>query len=177
LRHEVSEPMANGRFGIWRASIPAMAAAGFVRSLQRQSRPRLTWVRGRHLRTPAPFISLLLGIVIGLQTGTLPLPLIFLFTDANAKPMTEGCKKKTCCTALCYVDKHGVHHCVHMNGDSCECGLSSNEPDASPALPLTVGTLPMSERQVPRLLPNGWVSQTPSLLSTFDPATPSPPPK
>ena len=175
MRHEVSEPMANGRLGIWRASIPAVA--GFVRSLQRRSRPRLTWVRGRHLKAPAPFIALLLGLIFGVQTGTLPLPLLFLLVDADAKAVTEGCETKTCCTPLCYLDKHGVHHCVHMNGDSCECGLSTNELAANPVLQFTVGTLPENEPQLPALIPNGRVSLTAHLLASYDPATPSPPPK
>ena len=58
---------------------------------------------------PAPFMSLMLGLVIIMQAFTLPLPVAFLFVDAGAPAMTKGCKKKTCCTALCYLDKNGVH--------------------------------------------------------------------
>ncbi len=173
----MSESMASSRSGIWRASIPAVAAAGFIRSLQCRPRPRLTRVRGRRLRRPAPLLSLLLGTIIAMQACTLPLPLVFLFTDANAKAVTEGCKKKSCCTALCYNDKYGVHHCVHMNHDSCACGMSTNEPDASPVLQLTIGVLPGNDQHLPSLIPNGWISLTPSLLASFLPAIPTPPPK
>ncbi len=52
----------------------------------------------------------------------------YLAADTGARipgAMTKGCLKGSCCTSKCYLDKNGVHHCVHKSGDSCDCGLSS----------------------------------------------------
>jgi hypothetical protein len=44
--------------------------------------------------------------------------------------MTKGCLKGSCCTSKCFLDKSGVHHCVHESGDSCDCDLSSDDAGA-----------------------------------------------
>ena len=178
MRHEVSGLARRSGRGIWRASIPAIAAFACIRSLQRRPRPRLTRLRGRQLKTPAPFISWILCVLLFAHACALPVHLGLLFRHIAAPAMTEGCEKKTCCTALCYVDKYGIHHCVHKpGGDFCKCGLSTDDPDTYPIVPVTMATLPESECLFPSLMPSEWVFQTPTLIASYSPATPSPPPK
>jgi hypothetical protein len=123
------------------------------------------------------FVSLLLAAVLFAQIGALPMPLGFFFLRGDEKAMTEGCNKKTCCTALCYLDKNGVHHCVHKSGDSCECGISTKDSDPNPILLLTASALPEIEHLFPDFLPEGWMLMTPALCTAYNPSTPSPPPK
>ncbi len=174
----MSRIAVNGWSGIWRASVPARAVAVCIRSFRRQPRPKLTRSRGRQLKAPAPFLSWILCATIFSYTCALPANLGFFFLSHGAPAMTKGCKKGTCCTALCYVDKYGIHHCVHKpGGDSCECGLSANDLDENPMPPTTLVTLPKFECPSPALIPSGWICGAPTLISSFDPATPSPPPK
>lgn len=148
-----------------------------VRSFLCQSRPRLTRLRSQRFKVPAPFMSLMFGLVIIVQAFTLPLPVAFLFVDAGAPAMTKGCKKKTCCTALCYLDKNGVHHCVHVHDDSCDSGLSMHDMTENLILYPTAGTLPKIEPLLPDLIPDTWISLIPASAKNHLPATPSPPPK
>jgi hypothetical protein len=173
----VSKTRANGWHGIRRASVPAGAVCLWVCSSKRQPRPKLARLRGRRFKSPAPFISLLLGLLIAVNTCTLPLPLVFLFVDANSAAKTEGCKTKTCCTALCYLDKNGVHHCVHKHDESCGCDSLKDDSHANLILLSTIAILPFLGEMRPVFLPTGWIHQTKSLIATYNPATPSPPPK
>jgi hypothetical protein len=177
MEHEVSKAAVECRRGISRALFCANAASAWVCSFQRQPGPRLAQLRGRRLRASAPFISSLLGLIIALHTCALPMPLVFLFVDAKAKPATEGCEKKTCCTPLCYMDEHGVHHCVHMSDDSCKRDLSNNDMNIDPAWFLALGTPPGSKQELPALMPGGWIARLPLHVATHEPATPVPPPK
>jgi hypothetical protein len=177
MEHEVSKAAAESRRGISRALFYANAASAWVCSFQRQPGPRLAQLRGRRLRASAPFISSLLGLIIALHTCALPMPLVFLFVDANAKPVTAGCKKMTCCTPLCYVDKHGVHHCVHMDSDSSNRGLSTNDVNIAPTWFLTFGIPPGNKQELPALVPSGWITGNSLLTATYEPAPPFPPPK
>jgi hypothetical protein len=177
MEHEVSRAVVEGRLGISRALFHANADSACVCSFQRRPRPRLAQRWGRRFKAPAPFISSLLGLIIALHTCTLPVPLVFLFVDANAKPVTAGCKRMTCCTPLCYLDKHGVHHCVHMSDDSCNCGLSNNDVNINPTWFLTLGTPPGNKQELPALIPGGWIARIPLHIATFEPETPFPPPK
>jgi hypothetical protein len=167
----------HSRRGRWRASVPTISVSACVRSFLHQFRPRLRQLRSRQFKVPASFMSLLLGLVLTVQTCTLPLPVAFLFVDADAPAMTKGCATKTCCTALCYLDKNGVHHCVHVHDDSCDCGLSTHDLTVDPILYSTAGTLPKIEQLFPDLIPDGWISQIPASAKNHLPATPSPPPK
>ena len=128
---------------------------------------------------PASFLSALLGLMIMVHTSALPVPLAFLFVAADADAFTEGCETETCCTALCYVDADGVHHCVHKHGESCDCEFSaeSNDADMDWTLNSTPVTPPETEQFCPILVPEGRISQTPRLAASFEPPTPSPPPK
>jgi hypothetical protein len=119
----------------------------------------------------------MLSLIIALHTCALPVPLVFLFVDAKAKAMTRGCVKGTCCTPLCYVDKHGVHHCVHMDDDSCNCGFSNNEVNIDPTWFLTFGIPPADKQELPALIPGEWIAQKSLLTANYEPAPPSPPPK
>ena len=159
------------------ASVPGIALARLFFSLQRPSKFRLARVRGRQKQGgPAPFHAWLLSLILIIQPCTLPIPLAFLLINPEAKAMTKGCDEKTCCTALCYVDKHGVHHCVHKHHDSCGCDSLKNA-DLGPMLHNTPGTLPDIALLLPVLLPNGWISPIPDNTAGYKPETPSPPPK
>jgi hypothetical protein len=53
----------------------------------------------------------------------------------NPGAMVKGCSKKSCCTSKCYLDEHGIHHCVHEHDDSCDCEMMSDK-GKSPATSL-----------------------------------------
>jgi hypothetical protein len=148
-----------------------------IHSCLSQPRPGKRHLRNRHCRWWTPFLPWLLSLIVVVQTCALPIPLAFLLISADAKPMTKGCETKTCCTALCYLDGHGVHHCVHMHTESCERGLSTHDQDVNPILYWTVGTLPKNEALFPVFCPAGWISQVPAFAETHIPPTPSPPPQ
>ena len=167
----------NGGRGIWRASVPAIAAIASVCSFPRRLRPRPAHLRGRWIKSPAPFFSTLLSLAIMVQTCALPIPLAFLLIAADADAFNEGCETETCCTALCYVDPDGVHHCVHKHIKFCDCEFSADDVRLDSILHPTPITLTETEPQLSVLVPDGWISQTPSLRASFDPPTPSPPPK
>jgi hypothetical protein len=178
LSCESSGKTGIGRHGIWRASIPAMAGSVCDRLLRRQSRPRLTQLRSRRFAPPALFLSLLMSIVLFSHTTALPICLGFYLLPGNAAAITKGCKKGTCCTPLCYLDKNGIHHCVHIpNGDSCECSQLANNPDVDPIPLSNIGILPDPDNLLPTLLPTGWVFQLHKCIVTHIPAVPFPPPK
>jgi hypothetical protein len=122
-------------------------------------------------------MSLLLSLIIAVQTCTLPLPIVFLFVDASAKAMTEGCETKTCCTALCYLDKNGIHHCVHKHDESCGCDSLTHDSHISLILLSTIAVLPRLDKVCPTFLQTGWIHQTEDRIAAYNPATPSPPPK
>jgi hypothetical protein len=91
--------------------------------------------------------------------------------------MNKGCSKKTCCTPLCYLDKNGVHHCVHMHDESCNRGMSNHETDKIPILYSTAVTTPDTLQLFPAFHPDGWVTMDLESAETHDPVTPAPPPK
>jgi hypothetical protein len=119
-----------------------------------------------------------LCFLVFVQTSALPTHLCYLCLPRDAHPVTEGCKTKTCCTALCYVDKYGIHHCVHRPGDDfCQCGTSTVDPNADSLLLLAVANLPKPMNLRPDFVASGWISPLPALFEGNNPATPSPPPK
>ena len=171
------ENTAGSRRGIWRASIPTIAAAVCLPLPKRQSRPRLAQSRGRQWKLPAPTQACLYAILLFVQASALPMHLGFFLLPHHAKAMTEGCEKVTCCTALCYLDKHGIHHCVHLPGDSCGCGMSADECQVNPVLLSALVTLPAIEDWLPAFIPAGWIHSALHYFSSRMPDTPSPPPK
>jgi hypothetical protein len=178
LNLEASGTARHSRRGSWRASIPASAVFAHGRASQRQSRPRLARLRGRQWKPPASFLSFLLSLVLFGHASALPTFLGFCFLRGHAPVVTMGCKKAVCCTALCYVDKDGIHHCVHApGGDSCECSQSMHDPDQYPVLLSTIGTLPDLVSFLPALVPTGRISLARGYIETHIPSVPAPPPK
>ena len=133
--------------------------------------------RGRLWKPPASISACLLGFLLFAQSGALPVHLGLLLLPPHSAAMTHGCSKGSCCTALCYLDKHGVHHCVHAPGDSCECGLSTSDCGANPIFLSAIITLPNIDNLLPIPAPAGWVRQSLGLFAGRNPETPSPPPK
>jgi hypothetical protein len=111
------------------------------------------------------------------QASALPIRIGFAFLHGNEKPVTEGCERKTCCTALCYVDKHGVHHCVHRTDDSDQCGRSTNELKSNPEQPLPIAVLPKADCLIPVPIQAEWIPPAKVSVEIFDIAIPTPPPK
>jgi hypothetical protein len=115
--------------------------------------------------------------ILTAQACALPINIGFAFLRGDEKPVTTGCKTKTCCTALCYVDKHGVHHCVHETDESSACGILKNEVKKNPVLPLPTADLPEPAPGIPELLPTAWIAVATAPIESTDISVPSPPPK
>ncbi len=115
--------------------------------------------------------------LLGGQATAIPVCLGFAFLSSDARPMTRGCDKKTCCTALCYLDKNGVHHCVHRPGDSCECTIAETEPQSNPILLSVPAILPDPALLLTETFPTGWMDPVRTSVISLFPATPTPPPK
>jgi len=111
------------------------------------------------------------------QTCALPIPLAFLLISPDAEAMTAGCSRKTCCTALCYLDKKGVHHCVHMHDESWENNVSSHAVDPLPIIYSTAVTFDPSEPLLPVLDFDSFMLPEKILAESNNPGIPSPPPK
>ena len=124
-----------------------------------------------------PLLSCLFGLLLFAQASALPMHLGFFIVGPDAHAMTEGCEKGTCCTALCYLDKHGIHHCVHEHGDSCGCDISANDFNANSIFLSAVVTLPQLGSLIPDLTPSGRILQTPGSIESRDITTSTPPPK
>ena len=87
------------------------------------------------------FADLLSLVVFTVWSLTLPVrlaPEMFQAVRAAAMPgaMTIGCSMASCCTPRCYLDENGAHHCVPDDGQSCGCGLSSDDK-STPQLPFS----------------------------------------
>jgi hypothetical protein len=126
---------------------------------------------------PIRLLASLLNLALLVTTCSLPIPVAFLLVSADAAAVTEGCETKICCTALCYVDGNGVHHCVHKHSNSCKRGTSARESNINPILLTTLVTAPDSEEFMPALDPTGWILLQPEFQATQYPATLVPPPK
>lgn len=167
--HEISGTTADGRSGIRKVPAPGIGLALFACLSHRQAKQQAA--------PTAPLMACLLGLLLFVQAGSLPMHLGILLLGPDAHAMTEGCDKKTCCTALCYLDKHGIHHCVHEPGDSCECGISTHDLNTNPIFLSAVVTLPELESLIPDLAPSGWIPQLHDPIETRHIAAPAPPPK
>lgn len=89
----------------------------------------------------------------------------------------QGCKKGTCCTDRCFVDKSGVHHCVPVAGDSCECGLSANDTDPEGTLDPALAIVCRSDSLLPVMLSSPGFSEFPGIAADPDLSAPTPPPR
>ena len=101
----------------------------------------------------------------------------FLQSSKPARAMTTGCEKGTCCTEFCYLDEHGVHHCVPRKGESCSCGFSSSERAEGAEAPLEIGILPAIQNCLPPFPHTEGMRRLPLTLSSFVPPVPTPPPE
>ncbi len=173
----VREKNGCGWRGIWRASVPAAAAFVGLPSPKRQSRPRLAQLRGRRFRPAALIMNCLFCFILFAQASALPVHIGLLLLPADAKPMTHGCEKGSCCTPFCYLDKHGVHHCVHSPGDSCECGISTGDFDTNPVFLSAIIIFPFLDNLLPTVVATLWRAPAHLLFAGREPATPTPPPK
>jgi hypothetical protein len=170
-------PYASQRCGRFAGSLRALRTTLDEESGLKHGISKIT-ANSRRRKPTKSFLMLLLCFTLISQASALPLSIGFLLLPRDAPPMTRGCPKKTCCTPLCYVDKHGVHHCVHMPGsDSCERGLSTHDLSVDPILFSAIATLPDFERPIPAPQAAGRVIQIRTSIASYDPATPSPPPK
>ncbi len=122
-------------------------------------------------------LPVLLSLMLLVQTCALPIPAAFLLISADAAAVTEGCDTKTCCTALCYLDRHGTHHCVHKHGDACGKGEDPDRTDVIPVLLLTLALCPEAELPPPALDPVGVVYSDRLLFASHHPPIPIPPPQ
>jgi hypothetical protein len=90
--------------------------------------------------------------------------------------MVKGCEKKSCCTSQCYLDQHGVHHCVHEPGDSCNCGMSTGEVSKAASFHREL-ILPETGGLNPSLTATTCCVQAPSFLPYPYLSIPKPPPR
>ncbi len=132
----------------------------------------------RRWKPPAPFLTILFTFILFVQASALPTHIGLLLIPPNTAAMTHGCEKGTCCTPLCFLDKHGVHHCVHLTGDSCECGVSaSDECTVNPVFLSAIIAFVHTEALLPDLIPARWNQTISILFIGREPAIPTPPPK
>jgi len=174
LSREVRKTTAFSRLGIWRASFPSGTLSACLASLKRRSRPRPALFGGERWRTPVLILSC---FVLFAQASALPVHIGLLLLPAHAEAMTHGCETGSCCTALCYLDKHGVHHCVHNPGDSCKCGKSTGDFETNPVFLSAIIILPQIDSLLPIFVPIQWNSPVHVLCGGREPSTPTPPPK
>lgn len=177
MTNSVRVQTQRGLSGTLRASVPAGAASVCRPAPERQSAPRLAQLRDRRWKPPAPIVTCIFGFVLFLQASALPLCIGFLLLPTDASSMTRGCKKMSCCTPFCYLDKDGVHHCVHHPGDSCECGMSDGDFDVNPVFLSAIITLPKIHNTIPLCVPSQWSPPAHLLFEGRTPSTPTPPPK
>jgi len=90
---------------------------------------------------------------------------------------TQGCAEATCCSALCYLDENGIHHCVPVPGRSCDCGLSSNGQASNSISPERDIVVPQPSGACPDFTVAYRTSEPPDALAELDLSVPNPPPK
>lgn len=166
-----------GWHGIWRASVPASIRFGYSRSSKRRSGPNPAQTGSRRRKPPAPFITALFAFLLFVQASALPAHIGLMFVAPGTAAMTHGCEKGTCCTPLCFLDKHGGHHCVHMSGDSCDCALSTNDCTCNPIFLSAI--IDAWDVEPFFTNPNSTRMTLPAqaLLFEYEPGIPVPPPK
>ena len=177
LRIGERETAGFGRRGICRASVPAGASSVCLPLPKRWSRAKPAQPGARQWKPPAPIPTLIFALILFAQASALPVHIGLMLLPAHTAAMTHGCEKGTCCTPLCYLDKHGTHHCVHMSGDSCECGISTDDCTVNPIFISAIGTRPDVYGMRPNSVPARWIPSGQTLFTGREPAPPSPPPK
>jgi hypothetical protein len=128
------------------------------------------------------FVSCFLGATMFCYGCCIPIQLVsdcgsWFVAASRSGVVSEGCDKGSCCTAYCFVDKNGVHHCVPRPGDSCKCGISSSNSAAKSILLLTVVALPELENLPPVFLPTTRIFESHRLFKNLDHSVPTPPPR
>jgi len=116
-------------------------------------------------------------VVVTAHASALPVHIGFAFVDPDTPAMTHGCDRETCCTALCYVDKEGTHHCIHGPTESCACGISEDYRHGQSLRLSTLGILQEAERNVPTLLTFDVLSPALSFIRARSNSVPTPPPR
>jgi hypothetical protein len=177
LRIGEKETASIGRRGIWRASFPALAVMLRLLSPRRRPRPKPAQPGGRRWKPPAPVLTTLVAVMLFAQASALPVHIGLLLLPPHTAAMTHGCDQGTCCTPLCFLDKHGIHHCVHMAGDSCDCAISTDDCTTNPVFLSAIVTAPNTGNLFPGLVPVRWIPRSQALFEGRTPATPTPPPK
>jgi hypothetical protein len=90
--------------------------------------------------------------------------------------MTLGCEQASCCSAKCYLDENGTHHCVPRGNETCSCGLSRSAPPSISSLPIDIA-LPWLDSFTPQL-PWAWYAfRLRSTLQSIDLSLATPPPR
>jgi hypothetical protein len=138
------------------------------------SKRRMTWIkRSSGLLILASFFFRSLTLPIWMSPS--------LFGPGRHLPdpdaMTIGCEEGTCCTSKCYLDENGVHHCVHRDGESCECGMSPAKKHDSPVQIPDVTSSPRQQEPLADKVVAEKILLTFSPCISWDPATPTPPPR
>lgn len=154
----------------------AGSSLGYTASEGERRRSGLSPAKGESLFVRA-WALWVIAVLLAAQASALPINIGFALLHGDEKPVTEGCETKTCCTALCYVDKHGTHHCVHQTEDSSQCGVSKNELKNNPLLPLSSVVLQNELSAIPDFIPTRWLPRARLPVQTCDLSIPSPPPK
>jgi hypothetical protein len=98
--------------------------------------------------------------------------------NTNRNAMTVGCAEASCCTSRCYLDENGVHHCVPIEGESCECGLSSKSKSSTSAFSQDLQIPPGDREDFSCTLPlAGFLRPAKTTLNRADLSVPTPPPR
>lgn len=152
--------------------VPVIKLRSRVTGFQRILSQSIRW------NAPLPLMLCFIVLLLFVQARSLPIHIGFLFIDTGAKAMTKGCKHRTCCTPLCYLDKDGRHHCVHsIPESSCDCHGSSDHVESDPVFLSIIATLPKLQNILPSYIPEGYIKQVrPAFTIRYVP-TPFPPPK
>ncbi len=132
-------------------------------------------VRESASRKPQSAIVWLVEALLLLNLCVFPKNMSAPAARVDSSAVTTGCEKATCCTSRCYVDEHGVHHCVPKPGESCECGMSAN--DTGSALPSTVAIPPRADSFLPLFPASGWLFESVTLFVNYEQSSPTPPPR
>jgi hypothetical protein len=136
------------------------------------------------MKRPLAFQSAGLIAVLSYACAFFALPIrtiggVFLSPPSacHAAGMTVGCAKGTCCTDKCYLDENGLHHCVHEENQSCDCGLSSNAKASDSVLVIQAATLVVPGEVVPASSSVMRSEEFPGVLHEPASSIPTPPPR
>jgi len=128
---------------------------------------------------PQCAVTLLVYFLSALSLPVRLSPEIFASARAAGKPgaMTIGCPVAGCCTAKCYLDEDGVHHCVSETESSCGCELSCGDRICKPLLPVDAATPPSTDGFSPEFPLAGLAVSIPVTGASLDIPPVTPPPR